>query len=79
MRVGSPVAKGENPMAKGGFHRKKGKLLFCYYNANGSERAKMLGPDTMTDDEGWVKVGELGFGKIDGQARPGKCHLWRFT
>lgn len=47
-------------MAKGWFRRKKGKLVYFWYNALGSERSKTLGPATMTDDEGWVKVGELG-------------------
>jgi hypothetical protein len=57
-------------MAKSWFRRKKGKLLFCYYNASGSERAKMLGPEKMTDGEAWVKVGELGFGKLTGKPDP---------
>src|SRR5256885_14037958 len=32
-----PVARRSNPMAKGWFRRKKGKLVYCYYNANGQE------------------------------------------
>ena len=30
-------------MAKGWFRRKKGKLVYCWYNANGDERSKVIG------------------------------------
>jgi len=46
-------------MAKGWFRRKKGKLVYFYYNANGDERSKVVGLDTMTDEEGWLEVGTL--------------------
>lgn len=54
-------------MASGWFRRKKGKLQYCWYNANGRERSKTLGPDTMNDDDGWLKVGELGLRKLVGK------------
>jgi integrase len=62
-------------MAKGWFRRKKGKLTYFWYNANGSERSKVLGPDTMRDDEGWLKVGELGLGKLIGKPDPANVTL----
>ena len=57
-------------MAKGWFRRKQGKLLYCCYNVFGDERAKTLGPAKMTDEEGWVKVGELGLGQLVGRPDP---------
>jgi integrase len=57
-------------MAKGWFRRKNGKLVYFWYNAFGSERSKTLGAATMTDDEGWVKVGELGLGQLVGKPDP---------
>jgi|SRR6516164_756767 len=57
-------------MAKGWFRRKKGRLTYCWYNANGDERAKVLGPDTLSDEEGWLKVGELGLDKLAGKPDP---------
>ncbi len=47
-------------MAKGWFRRKKGKLLYCWYNASGDERSKVVGLASLTDAEGWLKVGEVG-------------------
>jgi len=57
-------------MASGWFRRKKGRLMYCWYNANGKERSKVVGPDTTSDEEGWVKVGELGLGKMIGEPDP---------
>ena len=54
-------------MAKGWFRRKNGRLMYFWYNAIGAERSKTLGPAAMTDDEGWVKVGELGLGQRVGK------------
>jgi integrase len=51
-------------MAKGWFSRKKGKLLYRYYNADGKERSRVIGPGTMSDVEAWMKVGELGLDKL---------------
>ncbi len=59
-------------MAKGWFRRKKGKLLYCWYNANGAERSKALGLDTTSDNEGWLKVGEFGWDKLVGKPDPAK-------
>jgi integrase len=56
--------------AKGWFRRKKKKLHFCWYNANGGERSRVLGLDTMTDAEGWLKVGQLGLDKLVGKPDP---------
>lgn len=57
-------------MAKGWFRRKKGRLVYCYYNANGNERSRVVGVDTMTDEEGWLKVGELGLDKLVAKSDP---------
>jgi integrase len=59
-------------MAKGWFRRKKGRLTYCWYNVNGDERAKVLGPDTLSDEEGWLKVGELGWDKMAGKPDPAR-------
>jgi integrase len=54
-------------MAKGWFRRKKGKLVYCWYNSNGDERSKGVGPSTMTDEEGWLEVGTHGLDKVVNQ------------
>jgi integrase len=57
-------------MARGWFRKKKGKLVYYYYNANGDERSKVVGPGTMSDKEGWLKVGELGLDKLVAKSDP---------
>jgi integrase len=57
-------------MAKGWFRRKKDKLVYCWYNANGEERSKMIGVASLTDTEGWLKVGELGLDKLVAKSDP---------
>jgi integrase len=57
-------------MARGWFRRKKASLVFCFYNADGLERSKVVGPSTMSDEEGWVKVGELGLDKLIAKSDP---------
>ena len=57
-------------MAKGWFRRKKGKLVYCWYNANGKERSKIIGVASLTDAEGWLKVGELGLDKRIAKSDP---------
>jgi integrase len=59
-------------MAKGWFRRKKGKLVYYFYNANGSERSKVVGPSTMTHEEGWLEVGTLGLDKLVNKPDPAK-------
>jgi integrase len=59
-------------MAKGWFRRKKGKLVYCWYNSNGDERSKGVGPSTMTDEEGWLEVGTHGLDKLVNQPDPAK-------
>jgi integrase len=59
-------------MAKGWFRRKKGKLVYCWYNSNGDERSKLVGLSTMTDEEGWLEVGTLGLDKFVNQPDPAK-------
>jgi len=58
--------------AKGWMRRKKGALVYCWNNAAGKERSKVLGPDTMTDADGWRKVGELGLDKLVNKPDPAK-------
>ncbi len=57
-------------MAKGWFRRKKGKLVYYYYNANVDERSKVVGLDTMTDEEGWLRVGQRGLDKLVAKSDP---------
>jgi integrase len=57
-------------MAKGWFRRKKGKLVYYWYNANGKERSKVIGVASLTDAEGWLKVGELGLDKLVAKSDP---------
>ena len=57
-------------MAKGWLRRKKGKLVYCWYNANGKERSKIIGVASLTDAEGWLKVGELGLDKLVAKSDP---------
>jgi hypothetical protein len=57
---------------KGWFRRKKGKLVYYWYNANGNERSKVVGPNTMTDEEGWLEVGMLGLDKLVNKPDPSK-------
>jgi len=59
-------------MARGWFRRKKGRLVYCWYSANGDERSKVVGSDTMTDEEGWLSVGEVGLDKLAGKPDPPK-------
>src|SRR5437660_553164 len=61
------------PMAKGWFRRKKEKLVYCWYNANGKERSQVIGAASMTDAEGWLKVGELGVDKLVSRPDPAKA------
>jgi integrase len=56
--------------AKGWLRRKKGRLMYCWYNANGKERSKVVGVDSLTDAEGWLKVGELGLDKLVSKPDP---------
>ena len=59
-------------MAKGWFRRKKGKLVYYWYNALHQERSKVVGPDTLTDEEGWLEVGKLGLDKLVKKPDPRK-------
>src|ERR1700730_14786749 len=71
-RSAVPAARRRNPMAKGWFRRKKGKLVYYWYNDNGCERSKVVGPSTMTDEEGWLEVGTLGLDKLVEKPDPAK-------
>lgn len=57
-------------MAKGWFRRKKGTLVYYWYNAGGKERSRVVGVSSLTDAEGWLKVGELGLDKLVAQSDP---------
>ncbi len=51
-------------MANGWFRRKKGKLVYCWKvedpaSGKRKERSRVVGPDTMSDQEGWQKAGVL--------------------
>ncbi|HET9283189.1 MAG TPA: site-specific integrase [Candidatus Angelobacter sp.] len=53
-----------NGNANGWLSRKDGNLVYRWYKADGKEASKKLGADTMTDQQGWKKVGELGLGAL---------------
>ena len=61
------MAKGKG---KGWFRRKKGSLVYTWVNDIGKERTKVVGPDTMSDAEGWIRVGKLGLDKLASKADP---------
>jgi integrase len=44
--------------------------VYYWYNSNGDERSKVVGLDTMTDEEGWLKVGDLGLDKRVAKSDP---------
>src|ERR1700733_321077 len=46
------------------FRRKEGRLYYVWLNEAGKERCKVLGDDSMSNDEGLIKVGELGLDKL---------------
>jgi hypothetical protein len=55
-----------------GFVGEKGKLTYYWCNTSGVARSKLVGPDALTDVEGWLKVGELGLDKLAGKPDPVK-------
>ena len=57
-------------MGRGWFRKKKGRLLFCWYNSDGKERSKVIGLDTLSEEEAWVKIGELGLNKLVAKSDP---------
>jgi integrase len=53
--------------SRGWFRRRKGSLVFCWSivrpeDGKRVERSRFLGPESMSDKEGWVKVGKLELG-----------------
>jgi integrase len=67
-------------MAKGWIRRKKGSLVYCWIAEEAAtgerkERSKVVGPDTMSDADGWETVGALkqqGKISMSATAVPGK-------
>jgi integrase len=57
-------------MARGWLRLKKGRYLFCWYNADGEERSKVIGLETLSEEEAWAKVGELGLNKLVAKSDP---------
>jgi hypothetical protein len=76
MMTAVPVANKERKMAKGKskgwFRRKKGSLVYTWVNDIGKERTRVVGPDTMSDTDGWLRVGELGLDKLARRPDPTK-------
>ena len=61
-------------MAKGWLKRtSRGKLLYCFYNSQGAERNRTIGDASMTDEEAWLKIGQLGLDKMVAKADPATC------
>jgi integrase len=56
-------------MANGWLRRKKERLVYCWYDTNGMEHSKVIGPASLPDEQGWTKVGELGLNKLVGNPR----------
>jgi integrase len=59
-------------MAKGWIRRKKGSALYCWYNSEGRERSRTIGPSSLSDKEAWAKVGELGLDKLVAKSDPSR-------
>jgi hypothetical protein len=63
-------------MARGWLKRKRGSTLFCWYNSEGLERSKVIGPASLhkgkdaPNREAWARVGELGLGKLVAKSDP---------
>lgn len=58
-------------MARGWLRRKRGKgTLFCYYNGDGRERSRVIGPPTLSDREAWMRIGDLGLDKLVAKSDP---------
>jgi integrase len=55
--------------SRGWFRHKKGTLVFCWKASDGHERSKVIGPSSMSDADGWVRVGELGLNKLVGRQK----------
>jgi integrase len=60
--------KGRKNQPEGWLRRKERKniTLFCYYDGDGVERCKTIGPFAMSDKQAWGKVRELGLDKLVG-------------
>ena len=54
----------------GWLKRKRGKLLYCWNNAEGQERCKTLGDASMSDADGWLKVADLELNQQVGKPDP---------
>src|SRR5262249_7437729 len=64
-------ARKDSSMARGWIRRKQGKgTLFCYYNSDGRERSKVIGPGTLSDREAWIRIGDLGLDKLVAKSDP---------
>lgn len=73
MAMAVPVAGKDKCMArgsKGWFRRKKGALVFTWLNSAGKERSRVVGPDRMSDADGWIAVGALGLDKLVSKSDP---------
>ena len=62
--------------ARGWLRCKKGSALFCWYNSQGLERSKVIGPASLyqgkdaPNREAWAKIGELGLDKLIANSDP---------
>ena len=63
-------------MARGWLKRKRGSTLFCWYNSEGLERSKVIGPAFLhkgkdaPNREARARVGELGLDKLVAKSDP---------
>jgi integrase len=55
--------------SRGWFRRKKGSLVYCWISAERRERSKVVGAASLSDGEGWTKVGELGLNRLVGKPK----------
>ncbi len=63
----------------GWFRRKKGKLLFCFYNDAGVERSRTLGSAALTNEQGRMLVGKLNLDELVGKPDTSKSPNNRVT
>jgi integrase len=60
--------------SRGWFKRSKGSLVFCWNakrprDGKNVEQSKVVGPDDLSNEEGWIRVGKLGLDKLVGKPK----------
>src|SRR6202011_1027277 len=55
--------------SRGWFRRKRKSLVYCWISAEGRECSKAIGPASLSDSEGWAKVGARGLNNLVGKSK----------